>query len=205
MVYKDNTFEQLYRFTDILVQEFEDYAVFCDIWILSNVNLMKQMHLIMNNLQTLSKNSLTISSILKDSLTEDIEFHEDKFLKLLINKYQSMKEMSPHMTGYGRKMCYEVHAKIPGTDVFSPYVNSKSNKLIIFKEGEFKNGVLDGFGRTLYQSVAEIGFYLNDFPYGKFQVYIKGELEKQGLFDSHPDKKTDYLVQEKQILSFNEN
>lgn len=52
------------------------------------------------------------------------------------------------------------------------------------KEGQFKNGLLDGYGRVFNQNgEAEIGYFREGYTHGKAIYYSQGKVFKQGIFD----------------------
>lgn len=155
----------------------DDHAVFCDMWILSNVNLKPNLHKEMNSLQEASKITLTKKGGFTESLNDDRKYHTDNVNKLL-TYYTHLDELAPYLTGFGRKICYNVYGYLLGEKnkkIFSPYVDYSKNKMVSIHEGEFSKGLLEGYGRKIsVDGTAEVGYFIQDLPYGKFMVYRNG-------------------------------
>jgi hypothetical protein len=118
-----------------------------------------------------------------------------------------MEKMKGLVSGFVRLVIYESSNPMNRTYLFDgkikfdPRKSPEKNKVIEIREGEFKHGMLNGYGRVLkIDGTATVGFFNNDRVEGKVQYYKDGILEKQGLMDKDTGN-----FQDLDILEFNDN
>ena len=92
-----------------------------------------------------------------------------------------LDKMKHALTGHGRIIVYEAHHKlntIYGPDhkiKFDPRKKPRANKLVEIREGYFRDGKLEGYGRVMnVDSNAIVGFFEKNVENGKVQYYKNG-------------------------------
>ena len=92
------------------------------------------------------------------------------------------------MTGYGRMIYYQTFNKDAHGRPDPTVISSRKNMLMFIKEGEFTQGLADGYQRQLIaqNGHCRLGFFERNEPYGKFVEYdIDGtEFRKIGVYEN---------------------
>ena len=128
-----------------------------------------------------------------------------------LEEFAVMDEIEPFLSGYGRIIFYDVSgyetSNSDGTKVYDPFVNPELNKITQIKEGQFFEGKAEGYCRIMDPSRrVQVGFFKEDWPYGKLKEFVDGELMEQGIFDEvfNDDDESSFL-KAVDIKSFEEN
>lgn len=99
-----------------------------------------------------------------------------------------MSKLSQVLSGFGRMVIYENHNKMNQTYELDPRIrfdprgDNSTNHVIEIKEGDFKFGKLNGYGRVVNaEERARVGYFKDDKDYGKMIYYKDGVVERQGV------------------------
>jgi hypothetical protein len=83
-------------------------------------------------------------------------------------KFLNFWQIEHLLNGYARMVFYQVYGKNHtfGYEEYSPFVDPKLNKMTDLKEGQFSNGIPDGFARII-DVHTYVGYYKQGKVYGK--------------------------------------
>ena len=82
--------------------------------------------------------------------------------------FVNTNDIKPYFSGVARVIHFSTTGWNKKINKFDPYIDFSKNKFHRMREGEFKNGHLDGFGRIISGKYVEVGYYQEGKPFGKF-------------------------------------
>lgn len=176
-----------YTFENIELKNSNHSQIFADIWILANTATF-----------TAEDNRLVSAEATNIKEIGPIKKHRTILLT-------EMSKIQTLLNGYARIIIYEAHTPMNSTYLpdpkieYDPRVNYHKNKILEIREGQFFNGMLNGYGRVFESDgSAKIGFFHFDKDFGKMMFFENGFLLKEGIVHSNGEfqkmKITDFII-----------
>lgn len=188
-----------FNLKNVFIHEKRDHAFFADISILITGELDH------DDVQRLTE--------LEDQFEGTFQQNHEKYLKdkgAYEDSFTRMDDIAHLLSGYGRFIFYDAYGssviRSDGSREFNPLVDAQQNKISQIKEGHFYQSFAEGYGRILdLVKQVKVGYWKEDWAYGKMQHYQDGKMLEQGIYDELNFDDDESLIEKEEIITFETN